>query len=153
MGSRLKKKKTPGLRALKKKAWSLLSQIVRLSYADEGGFCGCYTCNAPIHWKYEAQAGHAIGGRTGAVLFDPEILRPQCYACNAAHIGGGRYHIFMTKLVHERGWDWWQQKVIDAGRVKKYTRSDLEALIQDYKRKLAEIEAREEPIDDALRGT
>jgi hypothetical protein len=131
--------KKPTLSSLRKKAWKLVSEYCRRREADEGGFVHCYTCSHPIHWKYEAQAGHAIGGRRNAVLFDDSIIRPQCYACNAKHIGNGRPHIFMTKLVLENGWDWWTVKVDEAKRAVKYTSSDLEDLIQSYKQKLESL--------------
>jgi hypothetical protein len=84
-------KKKPTLKSLKNKAWKLCSEYVRRKDADAGGFCGCYTCGAPIHWKLEAQAGHAIGGRTNSVLLDVDIIRPQCVACNVFRRGMYQY--------------------------------------------------------------
>ena len=94
----------------------------------------CYTCSAPIHAILEAQAGHAIPGRHGAVLFDVEIIRPQCYRCNCAM--GGRYEIFATKLIRENGIEWFERKLQGAREIVKYSRADLEALIESYKNKL-----------------
>jgi hypothetical protein len=130
-------KKKQSLRSLKNKAWKLCSEYVRRSNADAGGFCGCYTCGAPIHWKLEAQAGHAIGGRHNAVLLDVEIIRPQCVSCNVFR--RGNYPIFAAKLIRENGIEWFEQKLIKAREVVKYTRSDLEELIEKYKAKLAEL--------------
>lgn len=106
---------------------------------DEGGFCGCYTCGHPIHWKLEAQAGHAIPGRTGAVLLDSEIVRPQCYRCNVAM--GGRYEIFAAKLIRENGIEWFERKLDNARHVKKWNRTELEGFIETYKAKLKELDA------------
>ena len=131
------KKKT--LKSLKKKAWSLVSQYVRQRDADEGGFGSCYTCNAPIHWKEEGQAGHAIGGRTNSVLFDDSICRLQCRRCNI--FMGGRYEIFAAKLIRENGLDWFEAKLAGARQIVKYTRSDLEEIIETYKKKLQTLEA------------
>jgi hypothetical protein len=133
----MKKKKTPSLSALKKKAWSLCSRYVRLREADEGGFVHCYTCGFPMHAIQEAQAGHAIPGRHNAVLLDDSICRPQCYSCNC--LKHGMHHIFATKLAQENGMEWWQSKLSGAKAVVKYTRSDLEALIETYKAKLDEL--------------
>lgn len=129
-----KRTRSPTLGALKKKAWKVLSMYVRKRDADEGGFVGCYTCGAPIHHKLEAQAGHAIPGRTGAVLLDVDIIRPQCRRCNV--FMGGRYEIFAAKLIRENGLEWFEQKLEGARRVVKLTRADLEDFIQNYKQKL-----------------
>jgi hypothetical protein len=129
-----KAKKKPTLSSLKKNAWKLVSEYVRRKYADEGGTTECYTCGKLLHWKYDAQAGHAIPGRHNAVLFDLEILRPQCYACNC--MSGGKYHIFATKLIRENGMEWWEAKLQGSRAVVKRTRSDLEEMISTYKQKL-----------------
>ena len=131
------KRKT--LRSLKKKAWSLVSQYVRQREADEGGFVHCYTCGAPIHAKLEAQAGHSIPGRTNSVLFDDSICRPQCYRCNIRL--RGRHDVFAAKLIRENGLEWFEAKLANSRQVVKYTRSDLEDIIQTYQQKLKTLEA------------
>lgn len=128
-------KKKRSLRSLKNKCWKLFSEYVRRRDADEGGTTYCYTCELPIHWKYEAQAGHAIPGRHNAVLFDPEIVKPQCQRCNIW--SGGMYHVFTTKLIKENGMDWWEKKLEGAKQIVKLTRADLEEMIESYKAKLA----------------
>lgn len=126
--------KKPTLKSLKNKAWKLFSEWIRRRDADVGGTTRCYTCERPLHWKYDAQAGHAIGGRHHAVLFDEEIVRPQCYRCNGPL--RGNYPIFTTKLIKENGMDWWEKKLQGARQIVKLSRSDFEALIQTYKQKL-----------------
>ena len=131
----MKKKQT--LRSLKKKAWKLVSEFVRQREADEGGYVSCYTCGAPIHAKLEAQAGHAIPGRTNSVLLDDTICRPQCYGCNIGR--NGMHHVFATKLIKENGLDWWESKLAGARQIVKYTREDLERAIEDVKRKIESL--------------
>jgi hypothetical protein len=128
-----KKKKTPTLGALKKKAWKLVSEWVRRSHADEGGTVSCVTCGKLMHWK-ESHAGHAIPGRHGAVLFDTEIIRPQCPIDNVWK--GGRYEIFAAKLIREHGLEWYEAKLAGAQQVVKIGRADYEELIRTYKQKL-----------------
>lgn len=130
----MKRKSIP---QLKKKAWDLLSQIIRRSHADEGGTVSCYTCEKLMFWK-ESQAGHAIPGRTGAVLLDEEIIRPQCVGCNVFH--RGHYHIFATKLIEENGMDWWKCKLVESKKVRKWNRVELEETIEKYREKLKEFE-------------
>jgi hypothetical protein len=134
-------KKKPSLKSLKNKAWKLCSEYVRRKDADAGGFCGCYTCGAPIHWKLEAQAGHAIGGRNNAVLLDVEILRPQCVACNVFR--RGNYPIFTAKLIREHGLEWFEEKLIAARQAVKVSREDYENVIERFKQKIQELEEKE----------
>lgn len=136
----MKKKKTKTLAKLKKDAWSLLSELVRLRAADEGGTVQCYTCGKLGYWRADGmQAGHAIPGRHGAVLFDEEIIRVQCYACNCGR--GGNYPVFTTKLIREKGLEWWEGKLAGSSRVVKYTRADLQALIDNYRENIEGLEA------------
>src|SRR3972149_1215727 len=126
---RKKGKGLPTLASLKKKAWKVLSRFVRSQAADYRGIAEGYTCGvrAPSQWL---QAGHAIPGRTGSVLFDLEIIRPQCYRCNGAM--RGQHHIFAAKLIREHGLEWWEQKERDSHKIVKWSRADLEALIVKY---------------------
>ena len=82
----------------------------------------------------DAQAGHAIGGRHNAVLFDEEIIRVQCCGCNI--FKRGNYQVFITKLIEENGFAWWQGKLAASRLTIKYNRADLEAKIESYKQRL-----------------
>lgn len=126
-------KKKQSLRGLKHKAWKIFSEYVRRKDADEGGTVSCYTCDKLLYWK-ESHAGHAIPGRHNAVLFDLDIVKPQCPRDNI--FLGGRYEIFTTKLIREHGLEWFEKKLSDARQVVKYTRADLEGLIGEYQEKL-----------------
>lgn len=130
----MKKKKLKSLRVLKARAWKLFSEVVRRKDADESGTVSCYTCGKFMYWK-EAHAGHAIPGRHNAVLFDLDIVKPQCPRDNI--FMGGMYHVFATKLIKENGMEWWEQKLQGARQIVKYTRADMEALIESFKAKLA----------------
>ena len=126
---RKKGKGLPTLASLKKKAWKILSRFIRQSAADEYERAECYTCGRTDEVRY-LQAGHAIPGRTGAVLFDLDIIRVQCYRCNIAM--RGQHHIFAAKLIREHGLEWWEQKELDSHRTVKWSRSDLNDLIAKY---------------------
>ena len=117
------------LASLKKLAWKLLSLKIRRQASNSWGNCKCYTCGA-THRYQELQAGHAIGGRHGAVLFDTDIIRPQCVACNV--FLRGNYPIFVTKLIKEHGLDWWESKLLQSRQVRKWSRNELEDLIKRY---------------------
>lgn len=129
-------KKKPSLSSLKKKAWKLFSEFVRRKHADKEGIATCYTSGVRAHWK-ELQCGHAIGGRHNAVLFDEEICRPQTVAENIYK--RGNYPIFTTRLIKEKGMDWWEEKLAGSRKTVKWNRSDLEDLISYYKAKLESL--------------
>jgi hypothetical protein len=131
------KKKSASVRGLKAKCWALFSEYVRRKHADSNGYARCYTSGVSAPWK-ELQCGHAIGGRHNAVLFDEEICRPQTVAENVFR--RGNYPVFTAKLIRENGLEWFEQKLVAARRAVKYTRSDLEALITEYKTKLKDLE-------------
>jgi len=129
-------KKKPSLSSLKKKCWKLFSEWVRRKDADAGGTEYCFTCEKPFYWK-SLQAGHGIPGRHNAVLFDEEIVKPQCPTCNIWK--RGMHHVFATKLIQTHGMDWWEKKLDGARAVVKLTRTDIEEMIQTYKQKLAAL--------------
>lgn len=97
------------------------------------------------------QAGHAIGGRTGAVLLDEEIIRPQCYRCNVAL--RGNYPVFVTKLIREKArympvpeehklteaMAWWEVKLQASHQIRKWTCSELEIKIVELKDRLSKL--------------
>ncbi len=44
------------------------------------------------------QAGHFVPGRTNSVLFDEDIVRPQCSVCNVINGGEyGRYFLYYKR--------------------------------------------------------
>lgn len=132
-------KKKSSLSGLKKKVWKLCSEFVRRKHADEGGTVSCFTCGQLMYWK-EAQAGHAIGGRTNAVLFDIEIIRPQCVRCNV--MLRGNYPVFTTRLIRQKGLRWFEKKLIDARQPVILKRSDLEELAEEFSILLGGLNAR-----------
>lgn len=130
-----RKRKARSLSQLKKQAWCLLSQCIRRE-ASTAGYCRCYTCDKLLE-IIEAQAGHAIGGRHNAVLLDEEIIRVQCSGCNI--FKRGNYQVFITKLIEENGFAWWQAKLARSKMAIKYSRPTLEFLIESYKARLAGV--------------
>lgn len=129
-------KKKPSMGALKKKAWKVFSEFVRRKDADEGGTNYCFTCGAPKFWK-ELHAGHFIGGRTNAVLFNEEIVKPQCLMCNV--FLGGNYGRYTLKMIDLHGRERVEEFMALKHQTKKYTRADIEELIDSYKAKVEEL--------------
>ena len=126
--------KKKSLKKLKTKLWELVSLFVRTKDAGWAGYVPCYTCGEVKHYT-KLDAGHAIGGRNNAVLFDIEIIRPQCKKCNMPP-NRGMYYEFGTRLNEENGEGWYEQKKIDANKTVKFTRVDLEDMIKEFELKL-----------------
>ena len=109
----------------KKKAWSAFSIYIRKKYSNDE-IVSCYTCGKVNHWK-SMQAGHAIGGRNNAVLFNEDLVRPQCVGCNV--FGRGKYAIFTRKLIDELGLKGYDELVSESQRVVQYKASDYQNII------------------------
>jgi len=124
------------VKSLKAKAWKLFSEYIRRSYADRNGYVSCYTCGTKAHWK-QLQAGHAIGGRRNAVLFDEELVRPQCVACNV--FLRGNYPVYVAKLIGENGLEWFNRKLAGSRKAVKISKPDLQELIAKYQGALGEL--------------
>lgn len=133
------KGKKQTLSSLKKKAWKLLSEVIRRSSADKNGYAMCYTCGTSGHWK-SFDAGHAIPGRHGAVLFDTDIIRLQCKTCNIWK--RGNYPVFTLKLINEHSAEWFEKKLADSHKIVKLTASDIREKITEYEDRLNKLNRR-----------
>ncbi len=125
---RIMKKQTKS--QAKKKAWAMFSKYIRLSHADSYGLVSCYTCGTKMEWKH-AQAGHGISGRSNAVLFMIEVVRPQCVGCNV--FGRGKQSIFTMKLIQEMGMEEYESLIALSNQIVQYKTVDYQAIEQKYK--------------------
>ena len=128
--------KSKTLPQLKRACWKLLSEWIRRKDADQSGQVSCFSCDREMHWK-EAHAGHFVGGRTGSVLLNPEVIRVQCPQCNIfLHGNLGPYTL---RMVDELGRSRVDELLQLRHEVKKWDRSELETLQADLKAKLKEM--------------
>lgn len=135
-----KKKKLKTLSQLKKICWTWFSQYIRLrdclkttGTLHEGR---CYTCDT-IYPMKKLQAGHFLPGRKNAVLFQEDQVHAQCFACNVWNHGSWpEYYEHMTK---DWGIDRIQMMLIGRHDIKKFTRYELEQLIETYKQKITNL--------------
>ena len=129
------------IRALKKKAWQLLSQAIRLERRGPDGKVECVTCRVRLPWNRGMQAGHFIDGRFNAILFDERGIHPQCMGCNV--MLNGRKEEYWVYMEETQGRD-----VIDELRRlrntdRKFTAETLETIIRVYQSRIdAEIDKR-----------
>ena len=133
-------------KGLRKKAWNLQSQFIRRKEAGYGdklfggclrsdycnnvlvGLVNCYTCGKTNHWK-EMDVAHYI--HKDCLDFEPDNLRVCCARCN--RFLHGNLGVFAEKLIKEIG-----QERVDrlrelSHRVKKFTRQELERIIEKYR--------------------
>ena len=125
---------------LKIKAWRLFSTYIRRKNADRNGNVTCVTCGVQKPWK-EMQAGHFIDSRNNSVLFNEDLVHPQCPACNMFKKGNKvKYTLFMLK----KGWT---EKEIEEMTTlkfatKKITEEDYQEMIEELQDKLVGLDMR-----------
>lgn len=136
-----KSSKKKSIRALKKKAWVLLSQAIRLEQRDANQHVTCITCKVRLPWNKGAQAGHFIDGRMNSILFDERGIHIQCYACNVLYNGRKEeYFIYML--------DNYGRAVIDEFRrlrntERTFTAEELEQLMAKYRARIEKAKERQ----------
>lgn len=124
---------------LKKELWKLVSEYIRRSQSDENGIGTCISCGSRKHWKM-MDAGHFIPQSAGDALRFEEInIHIQCKVCNIWNKEMGKigYANFMVKKYGKEVVDELDQR---RRKIKKFTRPELEELIETYKEKLENLE-------------
>jgi hypothetical protein len=79
-----------------------LSEVVRMTAADERGECECITCGKKEHWRY-IQCGHFMKRRHMATRFEFQNCDPQCSTCNCVNDGREEDHGFFIDQKHGQG--------------------------------------------------
>ena len=120
---------------LKKKLWTLVSKYVRAIHSKDG-YCICYTCGVRKPIK-EMQAGHGFSGRGNSILFELDIIRPQCYGCNCCN--SGKLDIFTYKLRKELGDERFDELFLKKNKIRQFTTYELEDEIIRYNKLLKDI--------------
>ena len=124
--------KKPTRSKLVKKLDTVFSQYIRLSNADNNGYCTCVTCNKTFHWK-EIQAGHFMSRKHYSTRWDENNVHPQCVACNVYRAGEQyKYSVFLGQYQAE-------ELYLKSQELVKYTNVELEEMIEDYTERLKEI--------------
>ncbi len=128
MGKTNKKKKT--IRALIKDLDKVFSIWIRQRGMDSRGFNTCFTCGARKHWK-ELQNGHYVSRAHRSLRWDERNCNPQDAACNL--FKAGAMDVYAIRLLALYG----DNILIDLQRekhkVKKWTRMELESMLEKYK--------------------
>ncbi len=121
---------------LKKELDKVFSQYIRWAYADDSGMVECYTCGIVKHVK-EMHNGHFQSRKHTSTRWHENNCRPQCPKCNL--YSEGEKWVYGNKLVAELGRDAVDEIVALSHKSVKYSKSDLEYLIETYKKKLKDL--------------
>lgn len=130
-----RKRRKASVSALKKKAWTLYSRLVRWRSRDSRDRCKCVTCGVKKHWK-EMQAGHFVSRIYSATMFHDLNVNPQCPKCNVALYG--QQYLYGEYLRKKHGQDIPDELYALARAGHQFTSLELTSKIEDYK---AELEA------------
>jgi hypothetical protein len=124
--------KKPTRSKIVKKLDTVFSQYIRLSNADNNGYCICVTCNKTFHWK-AIQAGHFMSRKHYSTRWDERNVKPQCVACNVYRAGEQyKYSIFLGKELSN-------VLYLQSKEIVKFTNYELEDMINDYSDKLKKL--------------
>jgi hypothetical protein len=124
-------KKRKSIARLVEDAAVILQRIVRIKAADENGYVSCVTCGVTRQWNDGMQGGHFISRRYTAHKLSEENIHPQCAKCNGPLRGNAiPYTVYM---IDTYGRDFVDELERTKGQTKKYTRPEIEQIIQELR--------------------
>lgn len=125
----------------KDRAWKAFSKYIRTrdclktTHTKEQGVC--ITCGQVKEFK-SLQAGHLVGGRGNAVLFDEEIVNAQCGGCNIQYNERAKV-VYRRVMVVRHGEERVKEMESLLWRTKTFNIPDLDALTDYFKEKLCDL--------------
>ena len=123
------KAKKPTRSKLVKKLDIVFSQYIRLSNADNNGYCTCVTCNKTFHWK-EIQAGHFMSRKHYSIRWDERNVKPKCVACNVYRVGEQyKYSLYLGNNLSE-------ELYLKSKQIVKFADVELIDMIDYYKQQV-----------------
>lgn len=131
----MSKVKHKSLKSLRKRAWKLISEYVRRSNADEKGLNSCFTCGIKKHWK-EMDCSHYI--HKDCLDYDLVNLHACCSRCN--RFLHGNLGVYAERLIAEYGGEAIAELRERSKRIKKFTVTELEEIINLYTQRLKELD-------------
>ena len=125
----MRKPKKKSYSALKKEADRVFSIWVRKRAANEFGIATCVTCLNAFEWP-RLHAGHFIPRHYLATRWDERNVNCQCPQCNI--FKKGAYVEYAAFLISFYGPGIIEELLREKRKTVKFSRSDLEALIEKY---------------------
>lgn len=108
---------------------NVFSIYIRQKYADEKGFCKCYTCGKIDHWK-SLQCGHYLSRKHYSTRWEEKNCFPQCVKCNI--FSEGNKPSFARRLIRDFGVSYLDELEILKNRTMKLDAFVLSLLIKKY---------------------
>ena len=132
----MKKARKKSYAALKRDLDAVFSRWTRLRFADAAGIATCCSCGLRASWRV-LQAGHFVSRSYLATRFCPENTATQCVQCNI--FKKGNLAAYAAWGVNRYGPDWPARMVSLSKETVKYSRSDLQMMIEDYESRLRQL--------------
>lgn len=135
-----KKRRVKGgtTRALVNKLDRIYSKFIRMRDADNEGYVSCVTCGKRFHWT-EVHCGHWVKRQFMAVRWDERNTAAQCVSDNLYH--GGKQDEFGKAIIDRYGLDAFNELLSKKHETKKWTRAELQELIETYTARVAALES------------
>tara|TARA_R100001594_G_scaffold110579_1_gene145348 strand:- start:66 stop:470 length:405 start_codon:yes stop_codon:yes gene_type:complete len=122
---------------LKKELDAVFSKYIRYYYADSNAIVECYTCGVQKPVK-EMQNGHLQSRKHMSTRYHENNCRVQCQRCNIW--SEGEKIKFYRRLCSEIGEEAIEEIIQLSHKSVKYSKGDLEYLIDLYKQKLKDLD-------------
>lgn len=124
---------------LKKMVDHFFSIWIRRRWENSDGLAICVTCGNSKPWQ-QLQCGHFISRVHLATRWDDRNAAPQCSTCNVLRRGNmAEYALWLSKRYGPHI----MQELINVKNLNiKFTRTDLWGLIEEYKRRIADLDQR-----------
>jgi len=120
----------------KAKAWKAFARFIKVNHADKFGMCHCVTCGLQRAWNdSDIHAGHFVAGRGNAVLFDEDLVRPQCCGCNMFRGGEQtKFALYFKKWEHKTD-EQIEEYLNRRNKIVKYSTGDYLRICEEYNNK------------------
>ena len=128
-----RRKSSPTYAQLKREADKVFSAYIRQREKGPTGWATCVTCGYQDIWK-RLQCGHYVSRTHLATRWNEKNAAVQCYACNI--LRRGNHAEFTLYLQGKYGQGIIEELVEAKHRTVKYTRAELQELIDSYTRLL-----------------
>lgn len=132
------KKREVTMKVLEARLWKVFSEYIRLRDADHNGFCKCFTCSNIRYWR-DMDCGHGIGRQHKGTKYNEQNNHAQCGKCNGFE--GGRMDVYKEEMNRRYGAHTWELMEAAAKKPRKYTRFEIEAMTEHYKREADRLRA------------
>jgi hypothetical protein len=129
--------KTKTVAKLRKEALTLLQKLVRLKASDDNGYCRCVCCGCVKQWNDGMQGGHFVSRSKNQWALVEENVHPQCAGCNYS-MGFGNSHKQYTLYMIDMYGREFVEEMISTNNVVKFTRIELQDMIDDFKLQIKE---------------